>query len=48
MGMGKGMGMSAAAASPQQELDTLKAQSHILAQQASDIQRRIGELEHKS
>jgi predicted Fe-Mo cluster-binding NifX family protein len=47
MGMGRGMGMAAAPASPQQELDTLKAQSQTLAQQVSDIQRRIEELEAK-
>ena len=46
-GRGMGMGMAAAPAGPQQELDTLKAQSQTLAQQVSDIQRRIEGLEAK-
>jgi len=50
-GMGVGM-MSGAAQTPQptipaQELEALKAQSQMLAQQLSDIQRHIEELEKK-
>ena len=55
MGMGGGVGagiMPAAGpapqpASPEQEIETLKAQSQVLAQQLSEIQRRIEELGKK-
>ena len=50
MGMGRGMGTTGPAptpASPGQELEMLKAQSKVLAQQLSEIQRRIGELEKR-
>ena len=52
MGMGMGQGMPAsvnppAPQSPDQEIQTLKAQSQTIAQQLSDIQRRIEELEKK-
>jgi len=54
IGMGRGMGAGmvpmagpAPAASPGQELEALKAQSQVLAQQLSEIQRRIEELEKK-
>jgi predicted Fe-Mo cluster-binding NifX family protein len=56
-GMGRGMGMSGGMMSqlsaPQplsteQELEGLKAQSKMLAEQASEIQRRIQELENKN
>ena len=33
--------------SPEQELDTLKAESQALAQQLNEIQRQIDELEKK-
>jgi predicted Fe-Mo cluster-binding NifX family protein len=54
-GMGRGMGagmMLGAAQAPQptkpaQELETLKAQSQVLAEQLADIQRRIEMLEKK-
>ena len=56
-GMGRGMGMGARMrpmatpppqlASPEQELEALKAQSQMLAQQLADLQRRIEELEKK-
>jgi len=54
-GMGRGMGagiMPVAGPAPQpvnpeQELETLKAQSQMLAQQLSEIQRRIEKLEGK-
>jgi len=57
MGMGRGMGGGMGAgmmppvspapqpASPEQELEALKAQSQALAQQLTEIQRRIGQLE---
>jgi len=57
MGMGRGMGMGVGmmpSASPisqppstEQELEALKAQSQALAQQLSEIQRHIEELEQK-
>jgi len=55
MGMGGGMGagmMPVAGpapqpASPEQEIEALKAQSQMLAQQLSEIQRRIEKLEGK-
>lgn len=55
MGMGRGMGAwmmppvspTAQPLSPEQELDALKTQSQMLAQQLSEIQRRIKELEKK-
>lgn len=56
MGKGRGMGMNQgmpatanlpAALSPEQEIQTLKAQSQAIAQQLSDIQRRIEELEKR-
>ena len=56
MGMGRGRGMGAGMMpptptpqplSPEQELETLKAQSQALAQQLADIQRHIDELERK-
>jgi len=57
MGMGRGMGMGAGMMppvnpapqppSPEQELEVLKAQSEMLAQQLSEIQRRIEELGKK-
>ena len=34
--------------SPEQELDALRAQSGMLAQQLSEMQRRIEELEKKN
>jgi len=49
-GMGRGMGMGGGMtppASPEQELEALKTQSQMLAQQMSEIQRRIEELEKK-
>ena len=56
-GMGRGMGMGAGmmppvspppqSQSPEQELEALKTQSQMLAQQLSDIQQRIEELEKK-
>ena len=54
-GMGRGMGagiMPVASpapqpASPEQEIEALKAQSQVLAQQLSEIQRRIEELGKK-
>jgi len=46
--MGMGRSMAATPASPEQELEALKVQSHTMAQQVSDIQRRIEELEQKS
>ena len=58
MGVGRGMGHMESgitpmtghipqAAAPGQELEALKAQSQVLAQQLSEIQRRIEELEKK-
>jgi predicted Fe-Mo cluster-binding NifX family protein len=51
MGMGAGIMPSASAPpqpqSPEQELDMLKNQSQALAQQLSDIQQRIDELQKK-
>jgi predicted Fe-Mo cluster-binding NifX family protein len=55
MGMGRGMGVGMTPhvssapepQSPEQELGVLKAQSQALAQQLSEIQRRIGTLEKK-
>jgi predicted Fe-Mo cluster-binding NifX family protein len=52
MGMGMGQAMPAsvnppALQSPEQEIQTLKAQSQTIAQQLSEIQRRIEELEKK-
>jgi len=57
MGRGMGKGMSAGmmppvgptpqAPGPEQELDSLKTQSQMLAQQLSEIQRRIEGLEKK-
>ncbi len=57
-GMGRGMGMGFGMTppvsaipqpqSPEQELETLKAQSQAMAQQLADIQRRIDGLEKKS
>jgi predicted Fe-Mo cluster-binding NifX family protein len=53
MGRGIGMGMTSPMSStsepqsPEQELGVLKAQSQALAQQLSEIQRRIRELEKK-
>ena len=56
-GMGKGRGMGAGMmpmatpppqpASPEQEIEALKSQSQMLAQQLSEIQRHIEELERK-
>ena len=54
-GMGRGMGIrmtppvspALQPQSPQQELEALKAQSQVLAQQLTEIQRRIEELENK-
>ena len=52
-GMGTGTGMVPPAnstpqpANPEQELEALKAQSQMLAQQLAEIQRRIEELEKK-
>ena len=46
-GMGMGQSMSATPASPEQELEALRAESQMLAQQMSDIQRHIEELEKK-
>ena len=56
MGMGGGMGAGMMPpvgpppqpASPEQELETLKTQSQTLAQQLSEIQRHIEELEKKT
>ena len=56
LGMGRGMGMGAGMmptgpapqpSSPEQELEALKAQSQTLAQQLSEIQRRIEQLEKR-
>ena len=50
MGMGQGMPASVnppASQSPEQEIQTLKAQSQAISQQLSDIQRRIEQLEKK-
>jgi len=51
MGMGRGrgigMGWGMGAVPPEQEIEALKAESQMLAQQVSDIQRRIEELEKK-
>jgi len=55
MGMGGGMGAgimpgvgpTSQPASPEQEIEALKAQSQMLAQQLSEIQRRIEELGKK-
>lgn len=59
MGMGKGKGrrmgdemmamagLASQEASPEQELEALKAQSQMLAQQLADIQHRIEELKKK-
>lgn len=50
MGYGRGVGMIPMAgpasqpASPEQELEVLKAQSQMLAQQLADLQRHIEEL----
>jgi len=54
-GMGRGMGAgmmppvgpTPQSLSPEQELDALKTQSQMLAQQLSAIQQRIEELENK-
>jgi len=53
-GMGKGMGMGAGTmpptaqpSSPEQELEALKAQSQMMMQQISELQRRIEALEKK-
>jgi len=52
-GMGRGAGMmppvgpTPQAPGPEQELDSLKTQSQMLAQQLSEIQRRIEGLEKK-
>jgi len=54
-GMGHGMGIGVMPmagpvlqpASPEQEIEMLKAQSQILAQQLADIQRRIEDLQRK-
>ena len=56
-GIGRGMGMSAGMMppvgpthqdlGPEQELDSLKTQSQMLAQQLSEIRRRIEGLEKK-
>jgi predicted Fe-Mo cluster-binding NifX family protein len=56
MGIGRGMGFSMTPPtsptpqpqSPEQELETLKAQSQALAQQLADIKRRIEEIEKKA
>jgi predicted Fe-Mo cluster-binding NifX family protein len=53
MGMGKGMGMGPGimpqaapqAMSPEQEIEMLKSQAQVMAQQLNEIQRRIQELE---
>jgi predicted Fe-Mo cluster-binding NifX family protein len=52
MGMGAGQGMPASvnppvSQNPEQEIQTLKAQSQAMAQQLSEIQRRIEDLEKK-
>jgi predicted Fe-Mo cluster-binding NifX family protein len=54
MGKGRGMGMgmpasvnNPASQSPEQEIQSLKAQSQAIAQQLTDIQHRIDELEKK-
>ena len=55
MGMGGGMkagrmpvaGSAPQSVSPQQEIETLKTQSQLLAQQLSEIQHRIEDLEKK-
>ena len=53
MGIGRGSGMMPMASptpppiSPEQELETLKAQSQVLAQQLTEMQQRIEELEKK-
>ena len=59
MGMGRGVGRGMGGGimspitpvpqtpSPEQELEALKAQSQVLAQQLSELQRRIKELEKK-
>lgn len=51
MGIGRGIGFSISPTpqrqSPQQELEILKMQSQALAQQLTEIQRRIEELERK-
>lgn len=56
-GMGRGMGMGGGMMpmapppppmSPEQELDALKAQSQMLTQQLTEMQRRIEELEKKN
>jgi predicted Fe-Mo cluster-binding NifX family protein len=52
-GMGRGMGfgmnppLASAPPSPAQEIEGLKAQSQVIAQQLDEIQRRIEELEKK-
>jgi len=46
-GMGMGFGMTPPAQTAEQELDALKAQSQAMAQQLTEIQRRIEELEKK-
>ena len=52
MGIGSGMMPMASPApqpmNPEQDLEALKGQSQILAQQLTDIQRRIEEIEKKS
>jgi predicted Fe-Mo cluster-binding NifX family protein len=45
MGMGMGPGIMPEALSPEQEIDMLKSQTQILAQQLNEIQRRLKELE---
>jgi len=51
MGMGGGMaaptGPAPQSQSPEQELETLKAQSQAMAQQLAEIQRQIDGLEEK-
>jgi len=55
MGMGRGMGAGMTPgfaptpqpASPEQEIETLKAQAQMLAQQLADIQHHIDELGKK-
>ena len=58
MGHGKGRGMGfgmisqvnpsfKTQQSPEQELKSLKAESHVMSQQLNDIQRRINELESR-
>jgi len=55
MGMGRGMGAGMAPdvgpgpqpTSPEQEIEVLKTQAQVLAEQLSEIQRRIDELGKK-